>query len=53
MQALGDECMHSDKERRPSFTKLLVSLDELLGELVEEEESRSRQDYRGIRVCEP
>ena len=39
LQALADGCMHADKEQRPSFDDLLVSLDELQQELSQQERS--------------
>lgn len=44
LQALADGCMHADKEQRPSFDDLLVSLDELQQELSLQEESSLEQD---------
>jgi hypothetical protein len=44
LQALADGCMHADKEQRPSFDDLLVSLDELQQELSLQEESSIEQD---------
>lgn len=44
LQALADSCMHADKEQRPSFDDLLVSLDELQQELSQQEESSVEQD---------
>ncbi len=38
LQALADGCMHADKEQRPSFDDLLVSLDELQQELSQQGE---------------
>ncbi len=44
LQALADGCMHADKEQRPSFADLLVSLDELQQELSQQEEPGLNQD---------
>lgn len=44
LQALADGCMHADKEQRPSFDDLLVSLDELQQESGQQEESGLEQD---------
>lgn len=44
LKALADGCMHADKEQRPSFDDLLVSLDELQQESGQQEESGLEQD---------
>jgi hypothetical protein len=44
LQALADSCMHADKEQRPSFDDLLVTLDELQQELSQQEESSLKRD---------
>lgn len=44
LQALADRCMHADKEQRPCFDDLLISLDELQQGLSQQVDPGTTQD---------
>lgn len=45
--------MHSDKDQRPSFDELLISLDELHQEITQREEVRPLQDSNAGDIPAP